>query len=243
MEPISNLLPYNSSYRIDILKDLSICIYLDYLCFRYLSDMTKIFTFLSFLALPFFVSAQFGYGFTLNHDLYQRYVNPDDGISDASSGGAVLNLSAGPKIWLGGKSMSFSIEAAANIGLVSFTLGENKGLGTLSYPIIGSLNFNGLSALSREGKMGFRIGGGIQYSKTELYSIKDEFKEQGVNRELFRTYVVQLGYGFGISGFSVHGIARYGWDPDSKANVFNFGLQYDFNLPMLKKIRDPNSAL
>lgn len=186
---------------------------------------------------------QFGYGFTLNHDLYQRYVNPEDNAGKLSSGSAILNLSAGPKIWVGGKTFSVSIEGTANIGLLALTLNENKGIGTVAYPIIASLNFKGLSTLSREGQLGLRIGGGIQYSKTELYGIKDEYVDQGVTRELFRTYVAQIGYGFGISGFTIHGIARYGWNPDTKANTLNIGLQYDFNLPMLKKIKDPNSAL
>jgi len=186
---------------------------------------------------------QFGYGFTLNHDLYQRYVNPDERSGYLSSGSAILNLSAGPKIWLGGKTFSVSLEGTANIGFLAFSLNENKGFGAVSYPLIASINFKGLSALSREGKLGLRIGGGVQFSRTELYGIKDEYVDLGVTRELFRTYVAQLGYGFGISGFTIHGIARYGWNPDIDANTLNIGFQYDFNLPMLKKIKDPNSAL
>lgn len=187
--------------------------------------------------------AQFGIGFTASHDLYQRFVNPEDGISDPSAGSAVLNLGAGPKIWVGGTDFSVSFESQAHIGVLGFSRSENKGLGMLSVPVLVRFNFNGLSCLSRRGRLGLTLGGGIQYNKTELYGLKEEFANQGVTRDFFRTYVIQAGYGFGVSGFSVHGIVRYGWDPESNANTLNIGVQYDFNLPLMKKINDPNSAL
>ena len=97
--------------------------------------------------------------------------------------------------------------------------------------------------MDREGKFGFSIGGGIQYFKTELFGLKDTYKELGVVRELQRVYVGQIGYGFGLSGFTAHGFLRYGHHSDTKSNTISIGLQYDFNLPMLKKIADPASAL
>ena len=66
---------------------------------------------------------------------------------------------------------------------------------------------------------------------------------RGVQRKLFKTYIAQLGYGFGISGFGLQGFARYGWNKDSKANTLNIGLQWDFNWKMVKKISSPESSL
>ncbi|MBK9256828.1 MAG: hypothetical protein IPM42_15180 [Saprospiraceae bacterium] len=189
------------------------------------------------------VHAQFGYGLTASNDIYHRYSNPKDGIASPSSGSLLLNLGAGPKIWIGNPKFSFSAEAQAVIGLLGMSLGDYKGLGTVAFPIMGKLNFGGLSTFDREGKTGFSIGGGVQYSKTELYKLADKFAEQGVSRKFFATYIVQAGYGFGISGFSLQGFLRYGFNPDSKANTFNFGIQYDFNTPMLKKITNPESEL
>lgn len=189
------------------------------------------------------LSAQVGYGFTLTNDLYHRYANPSDGIASRSAGSAILNLGAGPKIWLGGQNMSLSLEAQACIGFLGLAVKDYKGLGTVSYPIMAKLNFNGLSGLDREGRLGFSVGGGIQYSKTELYGLDDSYASQGVQRKLFKTYIAQLGYGFGISGFGLQGFARYGWNKDSKANTLNIGLQWDFNWKMVKKISSPESSL
>ena len=46
-----------------------------------------------------------------------------------------------------------------------------------------------------------------------------------------------------MSGFSAHGFVRFGYDRDNKSNAFSFGIQYDFNLPKLKEISDPESEL
>lgn len=189
------------------------------------------------------LSAQVGYGFTLTNDLYHRYSNPEDGIAGRSAGSAILNLGAGPKIWLGGQNVSLSLEAQACIGFLGLAIKDYKGLGTVSYPIMAKINFNGLSGLDREGRLGLSIGGGIQYSKTELYGLDDSFAEKGVERKLFKTYIAQAGYGFGISGFGLQGFARYGWNPDNKANSLNIGLQWDFNWRMVKKIASPESSL
>lgn len=206
-------------------------------------NMKKYILLLSFWAVALSMFGQVGIGFVASNDLYQWYKNPEDGISDPSHGNAILNLSAGPKLWVGGKKFSVSFEGQANVGLTGFTVGENKGLGSVAIPIIGSFNFAGLSGLDREGKIGFSIGGGVQYNKTELYGLKQEFVDRGVTRDYFRTIVVQAVCGFGVSGFGLSGVLRYGFDPDSEASSFNFGIQYDFNLPMMKKIDDPNSAL
>jgi hypothetical protein len=196
------------------------------------------------LSFSFTVSnAQFGYGFTASNDLYHRYKNPKNGNLDPSTGSAILNLGAGPKIWLGNKNVSFSLEGQAVIGFLSLSSKEYKGLGSIAFPLLAKLNFKGLSTFDREGKMGFSIGGGIQYNKTEFFGLTDEFLKKGVMRDFFTTYVVQAGYGFGISGFTAHGIVRYGFNPDDNSNTLNIGLQYDFNRPMLKKITSPESEL
>ena len=189
------------------------------------------------------VTAQFGYGLTASNDIYHRYSNPKDGIASPSAGSLLLNLAAGPKIWVGNSKFSVSGEAQASIGLLGLSLGDYKGLGTVSFPLMVKLNFKGLSTFDREGKMGYSIGGGIQYSKTELYKLSDEFATRGVDRSLFKTYIIQAGYGFGISGFGLQGYLRYGFNPDEKSNVMHIGIQYDFNRPMLKKITSPESEL
>ncbi len=187
------------------------------------------------------MKAQFGYGVTVTNDLYHRYTNPNTD-QGGSAGSAILNLGVGPKIWIGGKKMTFSAEGSAQIGFLGLALKDYKGLGTLSYPLMAKLNFNGLSTMDKEGQLGFSIGGGIQYSKTELYGVSDDALTKGITRPLFKTYVVQAGYGFGLSGFGGQGFVKYGWNKNN-ASVLAIGIQWDFNLKQLKKISSPESSL
>ncbi len=208
-----------------------------------MKDNMKCLSVIVFTFLFSTLNAQFGIGFILGHDLYQKYENVEDGIANPSSGSAVLNLAAGPKIWVGGKKFSFSVESQANWGVFALSLEDRKGLGALSIPIVGRLNFAGLSCLDREGKVGFSLGGGIQYNRTELYGLTEEFIEKGVTRDYFPTYVIQATGGFGVSGFGMQLLVRYGFNPDNDASSLNIGIQYDMNRIMMKKIDDPNSAL
>ncbi|MBK8671047.1 MAG: hypothetical protein IPN89_17010 [Saprospiraceae bacterium] len=201
------------------------------------------FTLAVMLTMVHSMNAQFGYGFTASNDLYHRYVNKADNLASPSAGSALLNLGVGPKIWIGNKKVSFSAEAQAVIGFVGLSGKDYKGLGTAAFPILAKINFKGLSTFDREGLIGFSLGGGIQYNKTEIFGLHEEFIQKGVSRSFFPTYIIQAGCGFGLSGFSAHGIIRYGFDPDNKTSTLNVGLQYDFNMPMLKKISNPESAL
>ena len=189
------------------------------------------------------ITAQVGYGFTVNHDIYVRYNNPEDGIAHSAAGSALLNLGLGPKLWFGGEEFSLSLEALATISPLGLAVKDYKGLGMASFPFIARFNFKGLSGLNKEGNLGWSIGAGIQYNKTELFALKDSFEELGVTREFQRVYVGLFAYGFGISGFTGHAIVKYGYDPDTEANAFHIGLQYDFNIPKMRKISDPASEL
>jgi len=187
---------------------------------------------------------QFGFGLTVSHDLYNRYANPSDGIAHNANGSALLNLGIGPKVWVGGEKASLSVEGQAVWGIFGASLPDYKGLGNIAFPVLAKLNFAGLSSLNKEGRFGLSIGGGIQWSKSELYYLKNSFEDSGVNRGFFRTYVIQAGYGFGLAGFGGQLFVRYGYNPDlDGANTINIGLQYDFNFSRLSRIDDPASAL
>jgi len=203
----------------------------------------KTFLFLVLVSASFHLQAQFGYGMTANVDLYQRYTNPDKNEISPSAGNALLNLGLGPKIWLGGKKVSFSAEAMAVLGMTGFSTKDYKGMGMVAIPIMGKLNFNGLSTFDREGALGWNVGGGVQYNRTEAYGLSDEYAQKGITRDYFKTIIAQVGYGYGISGFTMQGFVRYGWNPDNNARTLNIGLISDFNIPMLRKITNPESAL
>ncbi len=202
-----------------------------------------------FIAFILFISineaySQFGYGLTFSNDLYNRYTNPTDGIAHNGNGTALLTFGLGPKIWIGGESFSFSAETQVNLSLVGLSMPDYKGLGSVSFPVIGKFNFAGLSGLNKEGRFGLSIGGGMQWNRTELLYLANDYQDRGVRREFYKTYIMHLGYGFGISGFTAELFGKYGFNPDlDGASNFHIGLQFGFNIPYLKRIDDPASAL
>ncbi len=182
--------------------------------------------------------AQFGYGLTAKTELYSRYKNPPDGIASPSAGSALLNIGLGPKLWFGGDGFAISPEAAVVFSPFALSSGDYKGLGAVSFPIMVKAQFAGLSNFNRDGKFGFSIGGGIQYTRTELFGLDGDLSEQGVDRSYFRTYIIEADFGFGLSGFNLHGLVRYGFNTDLDANTISIGVGYDFNIPCLKEALD-----
>ena len=202
--------------------------------------------FLSTIALviaSFSLHSQVGYGLTMNIEPYQRYNNPEDGLGGTSAGSFMFNFGIGPKLWLGGNDVSIAVEAVANIALFGLDINDFKGLGMASFPLMAHINFGGTTGLDKEGKFGFTIGGGIQYNRTELLFLSGGAKDKGIERELFPTYIGEIGYGFGMSGFVLNPYLRLGYHPDNSANSFNLGVRFDFNFRKLKEITDPASDL
>lgn len=186
--------------------------------------------------------AQVGYGVTLKTELYSRYVNPESpNVVDepsTSAGSALLNLGIGPKLWFGGKNVSFSPEAAVVFSPFALSSKDYKGLGALSFPIMAKFHFLGMTNFNRDGKFGFALGAGIQYTRTELFGLQNSASDIGVERGYFKTYVVEADFGFGLSGFDLHGLVRYGFNKDSDANTLSIGIGYNFNIPCLKEALD-----
>jgi len=221
-----------------VLSNCVICIALNQ------EKMKSIFTLLTLAMSLQMATAQIGIGLTASNDFYHYYQNPEDNTGESTSAGsALMNFGVGPKVWFGTEDFSISVEGQAVLGVFGLSARDYKGLGTVAYPLMAKFNFGGLSALDKEGKFGWSLGAGMQYSRTELYYTTDDFDGKGGVRDLVRTYVGQVGYGFGMSGFTAHGFVRFGYDPDSDAKVFNIGVQYDFNIPKLRKISDPASEL
>jgi len=97
-------------------------------------------------------------------------------------------------LWFGGEDFSFSVEGQVSLGTLGFSAGDYKGLGIASVPLMAKLNFNGLSSFDKEGKFGWSVGGGLQYSRTELYYLANDFEDIGGERSWFKTYIGQVGY-------------------------------------------------
>ncbi|MGB0864536.1 MAG: hypothetical protein ACPGXZ_16560, partial [Saprospiraceae bacterium] len=206
-----------------------------------MKNLIAITTLLFFACLPY-AQAQFGIGLTTGGDFYQRYANPENPADSGalrSSGNVFLNSAIGPKIWIGKRRFSVSIEAQVVYGATSIGIREYKGMGTIAFPMMMHLNFNGLSGFSNNNfGTGFSIGGGVQYSKTELYGTTRDY--ENLDRNLFPTYVGEVKLGFGGKGIMVDLFLRYGLGLDSDrklsgANSLNIGLSSSFNLTQIKK--------
>ena len=182
---------------------------------------------------------QVGYGMTAKTGLYERFTNPEDDISSRTAGSALFNLGVGPKIWVGGTKFSISAEASANLAPFGFSVGEFKGLGIVSFPVLARLNFGGLSNFNEKGTVGFSIGGGFQWARTEAFGLTSKFEQQGVERKLYKSFVGEVTAGFGMSGFSGYFFLRYGRNDELDVKTFNLGVGYDFNVPTLKVFTDP----
>lgn len=179
-----------------------------------------------------------GYGIISRLDFYSKYSNPKDDIASPSAGSALLNLGLGPKLWIGGERFSVSAEGAFVFSPFALSLKDYKGLGAIAFPVLGRLNFGGLSNVNKEGKMGFSIGGGYQWTRTELYGLHSDDAARGVTRSYFRNFIGEVGVGYGMGGFSFAIYARYGRDGDLRSNVFSLGLGVNLNSRLLKVTTD-----
>jgi len=183
---------------------------------------------------------QVGYGLGLGLGVYDWYGNPPDDIASRSAGSVMLNVGIHPKMWFGGPDFAVSPEIGVVFSPLALSLGNYKGLGAVSFPLMVKFEFLGNSNFNKDGKMGFAIGGGVQYSETELWYLKPSFKNDGVTRNMFRTYVVEANVGYGLSGFDAHVFVRYGWDNDTGANTFSIGIGGDINAPFFKEATNPD---
>lgn len=181
------------------------------------------------------VNAQVGLGLVWAGDLYMRYVNPVEAGVDAkrSSGAAISSLSLGPKLWMGGNNFSFSLEAQANIAPLSFNVSEYKGMGAVAFPLMGKFNFGAASGFNEDRILGWSIGGGVQYNRTELFGLTDKFDD--IERSYFATYVGELAIQLGIAGFDAGFYIRMGFG-ENEARSFNIGYVLNFNFSQMSRM-------
>ncbi len=177
------------------------------------------------------VNAQVGGGLVFGGDWYQWYNNPTIDGEEAltSSGNVLLNVAIGPKFWFGGEKFSLSLEGHVNWGVTSFDVNDYKGLGSMSFPLIAKLNFGSISSFSsnEDDKKGFYIGGGVQYTRTELYGLTADYVDN-TTRSMFRTWIGEIGYGSGSDGTVTTSFVRFGVGDDN-ALTLNVGSLISFN--------------
>jgi len=176
-------------------------------------------------------NAQVGGGLVFGGDWYQWYNNPtvDGETALTSSGNTILNVAIGPKIWFGGEKFALSLEGHINWGVTTFDINDYKGMGSMAFPLIAKFNFGSLSSFSKneDDKKGFYIGGGIQYTRTELYGLTADYIDN-TTRSFFRTWIGEIGYGSRSDGTVTTSFVRFGVGDDN-ALTLNVGFLISFN--------------
>ena len=183
------------------------------------------------------VHSQANIGFVTGGDLYQRYVNPEDGTGfDRSAGSAILNSTLGLKTWLGSKKVALSIESYVNLGVLGLNVEEYYGLGTMHIPVMAKINFGGLTGLGDLKRFGYYIGGGWQINKTELFGLNDKAQDRGIQRPYYNTYVVEIGTGRGNKSKMTEFFVRFGLNPEMPSNSLSIGLNTSYSFPFMKML-------
>ena len=186
------------------------------------------------LSLP--VRAQVGVGVTYGFDVYQHHHNPrmSADTTQFGLGSALFNLNIGPKFWIGGKNFSVGLEAQLGVAPFALDINEYKGLGAFYFPVLFSLNYGGLSGFQEKGRWGAGIAAGTQYTRTDLYFLKEEFED--INRSIYQTYFGQLNLGLGSKASAIYIYVRYAGG-DLESHNWHIGLMLDQNLTQRRKLK------
>lgn len=111
--------------------------------------------------------------FYTGFDLYNWYKNPRSSARECeaglSSGSALSSVPIGTRLLVGKDNFSISAEAGADLQFFALDVNHFKGLGAVAFPLLLKMNFGAVSGFSKTKLVGWSLGGGIQYQKTELF--------------------------------------------------------------------------
>ena len=203
--------------------------------------MNKVIVYILFSFAPCILFGQFkaGTGFTYGVDLYKQFTNPHEADKIENPVNSVLlNFNIGPKVWVGFERFSLSLEGWASYAPFAYSYGDYKGLGALSFPVMAQLQFGGLSGFSKTGGFGVSIGGGMEWSHTDLYFIEEDLTD--VDRSFYDIPFGQIAFGLGYAGYAIQLYGRYG-KGDMDASNFSIGIVVDQNLTHFKKLEKENA--
>lgn len=161
---------------------------------------------------------------------YQRYPPQQFNFPDTRSVGQVLNVlpGVGGGLLIGDKRyFAFSLEGQANYYPFSFDLVEYKGMGAVSFPVLGLFHIFLNSSFREEPDPDFKkpptsrtfiyFGGGVQWMATEFQARPQDYQKQ--YNPFFMTYVGEVGLGMGLNGsiFAIFG--RFGMDDQEGISI------------------------
>ncbi|MBK7811721.1 MAG: hypothetical protein IPI50_10865 [Saprospiraceae bacterium] len=187
------------------------------------------------------LNAQFQSSFILGLDIYQQYRNPSPTgqlKSGQSSGSVVSGVPIGLQFGYSSKNVGIALEISANLAPLALDIQEYKGLGAVSIPLLLKGNFGALTGLSPDKLIGYSIGVGVQFNRTELFGLHKSF--QYLERSFFPTLISEAAIGGGIGGFCLYFFARIGVG-ESQSMSLNFGINTKTSLYKNKQLsQKPN---
>ncbi len=177
--------------------------------------------------------AQVAIGFEGEVSAYQWNKKPRSilvGKGHRSSGQIISLPSFGPKIWFGDWEV-FTVSIESKIDFSPFTLDvrKYKGMGAVSFPTILKFNYGPFNQGGNDGATKIGIGGGVQWTKSEIYAKTHEFKN--IENPFFMTYLIELSCqlvvgGADVDGNSIEIFIRPGFGK-SQARTFSLGVKYN----------------
>jgi len=178
----------------------------------------------------------FGYGYSVNTSAYAHFKNPDGQIGNQTAGQVLPILgSIGPKLWITGEKVGFSIEALAELKPVALNIQTKgfQGIGAISFPFMSSLAVALPAISSTADKTIVAVSGGVQFNKTELF-----FRGNNpTTHDWFRTYVGEVSLGVGTVSVQSALFLRMGFG-ERNARTYAFGIKYDFDRIAAKNLTE-----
>jgi hypothetical protein len=171
-----------------------------------------------------------GVSMYLDYNLYQWYKKPTSISPEGRSSGQVLNILpiGGLGVWIGYPGGStLGLEGGIDYMPFSFDTEDFQGMGAISFPVM--LRFTQPFQPQKGISSFIGVGGGMQWSRTELYARTSAVKQ--ILNPYFQTIVAELSLGIGAgwradekqTGLLAF-YARVGGSFD-KACTLNFGLR------------------
>lgn len=169
--------------------------------------------------------------FYTGFDLYCWYKNPRSSARECeaglSSGSALSSVPIGTRLLVGKDNFSISAEAGADLQFFALDVNHFKGLGAVAFPLLLKMNFGAVSGFSKTKLVGWSLGGGIQYQKTELFYLTEDYKD--LERKIFPTYIGEIAIGGGVRGFQTSYFVRVGFGKLQATSV-NTGFYFFLDL-------------
>jgi hypothetical protein len=179
-------------------------------------------------------------GLTIGGSFYRWDKNPTTNSPELTSSSGSSSLLLGLHLMVGNPDYRFIVEGYGDFAPFSFDIGQIKGMGSFSYgglaklsitPWVKNVNFTVQTGSkvrrSNEAHTGLSIGIGYEQTKTELYLIKEQYKN--MKRDWYGNFYGYLAYSLNSIGSQMDIFVKFGGGKKSSYTV-GLGIKSNMNL-------------